>query len=138
MGMRYFSEYAGKVYAILNCWKRKSEKDAMIALPLNTRELRLYHRLKDNGKSDSTVFNTLFPREIPLSSDDQSVQPAKRTSDAEKQKVEIDIRELNKKQLIHLILREMQTTLKSLPRMTKTDLQKILLIVKQRQNHEGS
>lgn len=113
--MQYFTEINGRIHAILNYALRQSNDDEIISEPLDTRELAIYRNLKGAGQNDPEIFKTLFPPSIP------------KINRRPPSKVEIEIEQLNKRQLIHLILQEVKTSIVSLSRMSVTDLRKLLL-----------
>ena len=112
--MQYFREVSGRVHAIVNAGIR-SDMDVMLSEPLDTQKLKVYQDLKSAGRSDSQVFRTIFPAE-----------PPKVTKEIDT-KVEVDVELLSKRQLIYLILDDLQTSLSTLSEMSTADLQKLLI-----------
>ena len=59
--MKYFSEHHGKIYAITN-WKHcNSNSDVMVRVPLKKHEIEEFEKLKKDGKTETEIFNSLFP-----------------------------------------------------------------------------
>ena len=117
--MEYFYKCANKIFVILNYRQRQSNNDAMVSIPLNSHERQVYKEFKKEGKSDSAIYRSLFFNKIPS------------TARAAGQKVNIEIGELGKKQLVYLITRNLKTTFRSLARMTIADLRKMFIIIKE-------
>ncbi|MGH1362122.1 MAG: hypothetical protein ACRBF0_01105 [Calditrichia bacterium] len=105
-----FVEIDGKMRAVMN-YQRASEDDAILLQELTQSENLQYASLKNNGRSDDSIFALLF------SADDDDTLPEIR--------VNIDI--LTKRQLSALISQRLDTSLQTLTRMNKTDLVKLLL-----------
>lgn len=103
-----FVEIDGKMRAIMN-YKRAMEDDAVILQELTQSEDLQYHSLRDSGRSDDTIFAVLF-------SADEETLPSIR--------INIDI--LTKRQLATLIAERLGSPLRTLTRMNKDDLMKLL------------
>ena len=116
--MEYFFEIEEEVYAILNQKHRKSENDVMVRLALHEDERTIYNQLKQEGKDESAIFQVLFP---------EFKSPHKKP-----RKIEINVDDLNKPQVIKTISMYMETELPSLSRMTLKDLQELLLFISKR------
>ena len=114
--MKHFIEKDQEVLAILNSRLRQSESDVILSIPLSTRELKKYQRLKKEGKTDSRIFKELYPQESGLTSE----KPVK---------VSVGISELSKKQIIRLIHEELRLSLPSLHKMKVDDLRKMLHVI---------
>ena len=113
--MQYFYETKKKIFAILNCRRRRSVDDRIIAMPLDTQELRIYRESKAKGKPDSAIFRTLFPPRI------------EDVGNLAAEEISVRLGSLNKKQLVHLITEELKVNLPSLTKMNIPDLRKMLL-----------
>ena len=105
-----FARINGKLQAILNWRVRHKESDIVIAEELNSKEINLYKELKKSGKSDTQIFNQLFPPKV----------------ESHKQ-VLIEIDKLTKKQLVYLIINKLNTSLPSLKNMTLEDLKELYI-----------
>jgi len=116
--MRYFVEGAGKIFAILNHKYRKTDDDAVVAMQLRGRARERYEEMKQRGARDSVIFRRLFPRDLPEPGGTPSA------------KVSIEIKRLNKSQLVHMILEETHLSMPSLPRLSMRDLRKLLLALR--------
>lgn len=103
-----FVEIDGKMRAVMN-YKRAMEDDAILLQELTQSEDLQYRSLKDIGRSDDTIFALLF-------SPDEETFPSIR--------INIDI--LTKRQLATLIAERLDTPLRTLTRMNKDDLKKML------------
>ena len=114
----YFNEARGKVYAILNHKYRKGPDDVVVAMRLRAQELEVYNQLRGAGKTDSVIFRRLFPGTL------------EGKADAHSHRIPVSIRELNKRQLVHLILEELKVNLPSLPRLSIRDLRRLLVAVR--------
>ena len=101
-----FTTLDGRLKAVVNYRVRTKPSDVAIMRNLDTREMRVYTGMRDDGETETAIFDTLFPQ---LAADDQS-------------DVWTDLDKLNKKQLICVIIDALQTTLPSLGRMSATDL----------------
>ena len=116
--MEYFLEMDGEVYAIVNQKHRKSENDVMVRLALHEDERTIYDQLKKEGRDESAIFQVLFPEF--------------KSPDKIPRKIEIDVDDLTKSQVLHMISKYMQTKLRSLSRMTVKDLRELLLFISKR------
>lgn len=116
--MKCFSEQGDKVFAILNCRQRQNDDDAMVTMPLDTREYSLYQEMIDEGKDESEIFKTLFPPEIEPKRQDREIT--------------LSVSILNKRQLIVLITEELGISLPTLTRMSVNDLREMLLVLRRK------
>jgi|GEM_PF-6400553 len=103
-----FVEIDGKMRAVMN-YQRAMEDDAVILQELTKSEDLQYRSLRDSGRSDDTIFAMLF-------SPDEETIPI----------IRIDIDILTKRQLAMLISERLNTPLRTLTRMNKDDLKKLL------------
>jgi len=59
---KYFYRIADRIFAILNSRGRDDSQDAMVATPLDEKQIEVYGSLKEEGRNDSTIFRRLFHR----------------------------------------------------------------------------
>ena len=103
-----FVEIDGKMRAVMN-YKRATEDDAVILQELTQSEVLQFRSLRESGRSDDTIFALLF-------STDEETLPS----------ICINIDILTKHQLATLIGERLNTPLRTLTRMNKDDLKKLL------------
>ena len=118
--MQKFSEAAGNLYAVMNWTARHKEDDAALLKILTSEEVHAYQRYKEEGLSDTAIFQRMFPSPPP----EQAAIP---------RIIEIDIRRISKRQLVRLIEAELDVAVTSLERCSREDLERLLM----RLHHRG-
>lgn len=117
--MEYFSESGNLVYAITNSKNRRSSEDVQIRVPLKGDALKKYLKMKKAGENESDMFSILFPdRDTTI-----AVLVGSR-------KIEIEVDELSKPQVVDLLTKEIEIELQSIERMTLNDLRELLLRIR--------
>lgn len=104
--MARFIEKDQNVFAIVNSDIRDQDSDVIISVPLNKAQLQTYHEMKDDGSSNTQIFQKLFP--------------APTIKSKKKPTLSLSVNDLTKVQLISLLE---SSTHKPLPTLENADLE---------------
>jgi len=109
-----FSKIGDRLLAIMNWSDRRSENDVAAIRYLDTDEARTYTRLQGQGLDDTAIFQRMFPAKTPPDIHRARV-------------VEVDLSQLTKRHLVHLIEAKLDAMMPSLQRSRREDLEKLLM-----------
>jgi hypothetical protein len=109
-----FSRIGDKFLAIMNWSDRKSQNDVAAMRYLDSDETQIYTRLSGEGLGDTEIFAQMFPSKAA-------------PSIAEARVVEVDLSQLTKRHLVHLIEAKLGAQMPSLERSLRDDLEKLLM-----------
>jgi hypothetical protein len=109
-----FTRFQNQVYAILN-WKfcDQDRKDGLILKKLSAEETKAYENQRQSGRSDSGIFQQLFPPRPVFAANDRINESIF----------------LNRNQIADIINQKLNTSLKTLTNMSIEDLRVLLVQV---------